>query len=221
MERLSPYDFTGILVPGATVVFAILLCIDQVKLASALESVSVGGLGLFGVLAYVVGHVVQAFGNLVEWAWWFRRGLPTSWLRHGKPALWNAHQHERIIAALIHFGIVPDRDSLQSLTKSAWRGTTAEVYARVAAAGRAGRVDVFNGNFGLHRGVAAGLLLATGVALHAKSELVWLFLPAAGLAAARMERFARHYARELYIQFLCSIEPSAPSTLDPAVNPAP
>ena len=79
-----------------------------------------------------------------------------------------------------------------------------EVYSVVAAAGRSGRVDMFNGNYGLLRGLAASFLVLIGAALvlgHgwiAAGRLGILFL----LAAQRMHRFSNYYALELFVQYL-------------------
>jgi hypothetical protein len=208
-HRLSHYEFTAVLVPGATALLASLLCIKRLDVVSAMTDVSVGGLGLFAVACYVAGHIVQAFGNAIEWAWWFIRGLPTTWLISGHPPLFAAQQRDRIIDALIDLRVVTDRAALANLSAWEWRGLASEVYARVAAAGRQARVDTFNGNFGLHRGVAAGLCVAIGVAIVEESKWIWVFIPALVLALVRMERFARHYARELYAQFLTTLSSPA------------
>lgn len=61
------------------------------------------------------------------------------------------------------------------------------------------------GNYGLNRGIAAGLLVVV-VATLLQTPINWLAVTGVGVAAAlatyRMHRFARHYARELFVQFL-------------------
>jgi hypothetical protein len=85
------------------------------------------------------------------------------------------------------------------------------VYAIVSAAGKHARVDTFNGNYGLLRGLAAAFLALTFVALilgkglYVIGALVILLL----LAIQRMHRFAVHYATELFAQYLLlSAEPA-------------
>jgi hypothetical protein len=87
MRQLDFYEFTGILLPGAIVMTALVLLFPGWGLPTLVKDVSVGGLGIFIVLAYAVGHIVQAVGNVVESAWWKCWGgmptpnLPDCWRR--------------------------------------------------------------------------------------------------------------------------------------------
>jgi len=74
----------------------------------------------------------------------------------------------------------------------------------VAGAGKAARVDTFNGNYGLLRGLAAAFVVLIVVAsvigkgIWIVSALLILLL----LAIQRMHRFAVHYAIEVFTQYL-------------------
>jgi hypothetical protein len=205
VRQFDFYEFTGILVPGATALAGSLLLFPDFLKPESIKDFNVGGLGLFLVLAYVLGHLVQAIGNGFESGWWkLWGGMPTDWVRT-KPARLLAPSQ---VAALEK--TAKERLGLEDLqiahsTPGQWYAITRQVYAEVAGAGRASRIDVFNGNYGLNRGIAAGLLVVLAVAL-LKSPVNWAFVGGAGVAAAlaiyRMHRFARHYARELFVQFL-------------------
>jgi hypothetical protein len=87
-----------------------------------------------------------------------------------------------------------------------WYNVTRQMHAAIAKAGQAGRVEIFNGNYGLCRGLAAGLGLAAVLGAM-KGGLSHWHLPAVLIAGAamcvyRMHRFGVHYARELFVQFL-------------------
>jgi hypothetical protein len=79
-----------------------------------------------------------------------------------------------------------------------------EVYAEVLGAGKAARIDTFSGSYGLMRGLAAAFVVAFVLAIMAGKGgtvlgvLAVLFL----LALHRMHRYSRHYATELFVQFL-------------------
>ena len=113
----------------------------------------------------------------------------------------TAEQRKRLIAALM---IDPINRDLATASKAEYGGIVREVYAIVSGAGKAARVDTFNGNYGLLRGLAAAFLaliivaVALGEGLHVVAVLVILLL----LAVQRMHRFAVHYATELYTQYL-------------------
>jgi hypothetical protein len=73
----------------------------------------------------------------------------------------------------------------------------------VAKNGKVERIDTFNGNYGLNRGLCSGFFaLALVAAVHAQWYVVIGFLVLAIVFAYRAYRFGVHYARELYLQFL-------------------
>src|SRR5258708_7486010 len=83
MKTFDFYEFTGILVPGALMLVGILLVYPQVNIVFP-SALTVGDLGLFVVIAYAAGHVVQAIGNGVEQVLWLALGgRPTDWVRTG------------------------------------------------------------------------------------------------------------------------------------------
>jgi hypothetical protein len=113
-------------------------------------------------------------------------------------------QHKRILEAVrAKFQISQDLSTLSGAQASA---VVREIYALVAASGKPSRVDTFNGNYGLMRGLAAAILVITIAAIVASKGLyvigglIVLFL----LAIQRMHRFGKHYATELFAQFLAT-----------------
>lgn len=205
MKQFDFYEFTGILVPGVVSLMGVLLLFPDVFRPDFIKDFSVGGLGLFVVLAYVLGHLVQAIGNVVEAAWWkLWGGMPTDWVRT-KPDRLLAPSQVAALGKLIRERLGLEETEITNSTRSQWYWLTCQIYAQVSNAGRASRIDVFNGNYGLNRGIAAGLLAVISVAL-LNSPTNWAFIGGMGIAVAlalyRMHRFARHYARELFVQFL-------------------
>lgn len=205
MKQFDFYEFTGILVPGVAALAGILLLYPAAFKPEFIKDFSVGGLGLFVVLAYVLGHLVQAVGNAVESAWWKAfGGMPTDWVRSKPDSLLAPAQVTALEQTAKERLNMPDLQ-IGQCSKGQWYGLTRQIHADVAAAGRVSRVEIFNGNYGLNRGIGSGLLVALVTSLF-QTPINWTFVglvaTAAGLALYRMHRFARHYARELFVQFL-------------------
>jgi len=207
MKTFDFYEFAGVLAPGAVTLFGVSLICPNLNVALHSKEFTIGDLGLFVILAYVAGHLTQAIGNIVvEQLWWkVCGGMPTDWVRSGKGKLLPEIQvkalEEQIPAKL---GL-SQPVQLEKMADKEWFGVTRQIYAAVAAQSRAGRVDIFNGNYGLNRGIAAALLILSVLALFnslCSWKTVFLLLVGASIAVYRMDRFGKHYARELFIQFL-------------------
>jgi hypothetical protein len=209
MRDFDFYEFVGVLMPGATVVFgSALLELVDLPFMRTEDSLSFGDLGATVVLSYVAGHLLQAFGNWFETGWWrLWRGRPTDWVRRNTrdDSVLSARQKIELDRKIRELCEIPQDVSLHSVTASEWRGITSQIYASVANAGRSSRVDIFNGNYGLLRGLTvAFLLLLLGTIIYDRTDSsnIWLLLAASLLALFRMHRFGIHYARELFIRFL-------------------
>jgi hypothetical protein len=207
MRDFDFYEFAGIIAPGMLVVVggAIILIPDYEKL-SKLAELSVGGLGIGLLLAYIAGQLVQTIGNGVEKVWWrLRGGMPSDWVRSGKYMLIADKQHT-LLQDCVRQMLKSETFELNStLDANNWYAITRQVYAAVASANRATRLDVFNGNYGLHRGIASSLL----VLLFMVTIVDWqnwkyegLIVVLIAMAIYRMNRFGMHYGRELFIQFV-------------------
>ena len=203
MKTFDFYEFTGILVPGSITIVAILLLFPQSRTTFFPPDLSVGDLGLFVVLAYAAGHITQAVGNGVEWLLWrIMGGMPTDWIRTRTHPLLAEEQIQALPAKFasglnIHIATI----DATHLSAGAWYSLTRQIYAEVAAQSRNGRVDTFNGNYGLNRGIASALLIGLIPFLFVHG-FVLLILMSTGIALYRTYRFGIQYARELYIQFL-------------------
>src|SRR5262245_47565209 len=155
MKRFDFYEFAGVLAPGVVVMYGLARIYPGLGILVHDEKVGFGELGLLLILAYVAGDLLQSLGNLIEWRWWrCAGGWPSDWVRTRK---WNiiAAAQWRVLPARIRNGLqITCPDDLVKLTPEEWRPITRQVYAAVRKAGRAERVDIFNGNYGMFRGVA-------------------------------------------------------------------
>jgi hypothetical protein len=196
------YEYAGVIIPGAVLLLGLVWLFPDHRLLFSKEGVTFGELGLFVIVAYAAGQLVQAIGNFIESVWWkLWGGWPS-----GKVLVKHyvsPEQHKRIVEALQTKLKFTASDSI-NLPVSVVR----EVYALVAAAGKAARIDMFSGNYGLARGLAASFFVLLPAAVGASQSryviggLIILFL----LALQRMHRFGKHYATELFVQFLTFAE---------------
>lgn len=206
VASFDSYEYVGVIVPGSIVVASAGWLFGAGPAGEALWNTTVGGLGIFVILAFVAGHLLQAVGNGLEAVWWrWRDGMPTDWIRDRPSTLISASQSEKLagqIRAVLKLDLGGD---VGAVPKADWHPIVRQVYAAVATSGRAERVDQFNRTYGLLRGIAAGCLSGTLLSLlelpDALGATILLGI-ATGLAIFRMDRFGRHYARELFVQFL-------------------
>jgi hypothetical protein len=196
------YEYAGFIVPGAVIIVATLWLFPESRALFAKDGITLGEFGLFVVIAYAAGQLVQAVGNGLEWIWWKPQGgMPSIRVLCGKYL--STEQHKRLLEALSPR--LGDADACK-LPQSERLAIVREVYAEVAGTGKAGRVDVFTGSYGLVRGLAAAFVMVFALALVASKGIIVLcvlgvlFL----LAVSRMHRYGRHYATELFAQFLAA-----------------
>lgn len=212
MRQFEFYEFVGVLAPGAFLLYGLSLLFPQAGPIVQGKEVTFGDLGIFVLLAYVAGQLIQALGNAIEWTWWRAwNGWPSDWPRSDKHHLLSVPQREQLLGKVRNLLALPAEADPFQLPPRDWMAVVREIDATIQAAGRSKRVEAFNGNYGLNRGLVASLaaLLALTLAVHGVSGWKADLLLSAGTAIAlfRMHRFGRHYARELFVQFL-----SLPST---------
>lgn len=205
MKKLSFYEQVGILVPGAALVFGMLFQFPSVQTLMGKEGITIGGLGVFVILAYALGHLLAALGSPIEKAlWFFAGGMPSNWILEADKKLLSAEQAARVLSLVRDRFSLPVSD-LEALQVGDWHPIFRQIYADVESNGRPARGDIFNGNYGLNRGLCAAALVLTCATL-LNPPINWILV--AGLAIVcfgylyRMYTFGIHYAREIYSQFL-------------------
>lgn len=203
MQKMSLYEQIGIVIPGSVLVFGLVLYYPEIKILTTKDGMSVGELGLFVLIAYAAGHLVAAIANALEGLFWgVLGGMPSAWVTRDPPALLSLQQIENL-RAKTGTRLSVTIEKMAGLDKKTWWLISRQIYADVAKNGRADRIDTFNGNYGLNRGLASACLVLLVVALAHMDLLIGagLFFGAA-IYSYRAYRFGEHYARELYLQFL-------------------
>lgn len=203
MQKMTFYEQIGIVIPGALLLFGLFLYFPSLQSLIGNTGVSVGELGLFLLISYAAGHFIAAIANLIENLFWsFFGGMPSLWVVNKRPTILSPQQLEQLrlkIASRLQF----DFANLYGIERTVWFPICRQVYADVAKNGKPDRIDTFNGNYGLNRGLmAACLTLASVGALNENWEIVVGLLVCTAVYGYRAYRFGVYYARELYLQFL-------------------
>jgi hypothetical protein len=203
-KNFSFYELTGILIPGATLVFGLLFFFPEFRALFFSDGVSIGGLGLFLLISYAAGHLAAALGSVTEIAVWLGRGRPSNWVVGENSSLLSPEQIDNL-EQLIKQRLRLDISSLREMTPKQWLPISRQIHADVMSHGKPARIDSFDGNYTLNRGLGAALLALALLSL-AYSETDWRvtvgLLPIALIYTYRMYRFGLSYASELYAQFL-------------------
>jgi hypothetical protein len=202
VNKLTFYEQVGIVIPGSVLMAGLLFYFPALNALVAKDGVTLGQFGIFLLLSYAAGHFIAALGNVLESILWrLFGGMPSDWITKQQSPLLSAQQ----IAALetkiaSRFGM---NVTLPGLDHKVWWPLSRQVYADVGKNGKVDRIDTFNGNYGLNRGLSAACIaLAIIAATQAQWHVVIGFVALAIVFAYRAYRFGVHYARELYLQFL-------------------
>jgi hypothetical protein len=203
------YEYAAVIIPGAVLILGLIYFFPEGRDLWGKDGLSFGEFGIFVILAYAVGHLVQGIGNYIERAFWPVFGdLPTTQIiKKGKHL--SPSQHTLLLKAIkTDFGVT-DAD-LNKPTGTLQLPVVRAIYGAVARANRTQRVDTFLGNHGLSRGLAATFLV-----LLALSAYPWkATLPPIALAILlvislqRMRRFGWHYGSELITEYLAIKRPN-------------
>jgi hypothetical protein len=214
------YEFAAILVPGAALVLGASTALS-LPLPAIASDITIGGFGVVVLASFVCGHLVQAVGNVLEAAWWKAAGgWPTDKVRAGKahlPAAQVAGIEARLSVVLKLDGV-----HVRDLSRAEWRAIVQQIRAALGPGDAVKRLEIFNANYGLFRGLASALLVVAAILVATdvhRWPLACLFVSAAGVALLRMHRFAGHYGRELFAQFLQV--PDGGKSQAPPPTPAP
>lgn len=208
-SQFNAYEYIGVIAPGAVLSLGVMLLWPQTKEIFLNSNVSVGELGLFLIIAYVAGHLLQSVGNAMEKVLWkVFGGMPTDWVLNQKQNLISSQQRIRLQAIILR---APNASALENLSARQWHSVVREMYIDIEKAGRTNRIDSFNRTYGLLRGIASAfLVLGIVIPIRDADNLeaaAWVLGAGFVPAIIRMFRFARNYGRELLIEYVSLKDP--------------
>jgi hypothetical protein len=202
VNKMTFYEQVGIVIPGSVLMFGLLLLFPTLQSVLTKDGVSLGDFGIFLLLSYAAGHLIAAIGNAAESILWpLVGGMPSDWITRADATLLSATQMDLLEKKLENrLGI---KKKIQGMDRTVWWPISRQIYADVAKNGNPDRIDTFNGNYGLNRGLAAATFaLACVTAVHGKWLVALGLLVLTAVYDYRAYRFGVHYGRELYLQFL-------------------
>jgi len=197
-KEFSFYEFVGILVPGATLLFFIELIIEVDFEKAIIDFSKIGESFVFLVIAYGMGHILQALGNVYESMFWkIIGGMPTQWLTKGnrfRINLFDLEQTEKIKTKIFQqFGEKSGKDYGRDVYN--WLSLKEKVTEK--------RIDIFNANYSLLRGLTVTFYLLSLIVLFFIGwKLILIPFILGFLSNYRMFRFAKLYAEEIFRSYL-------------------
>ena len=199
----DPYDVIGVITPGTVLALLLVLHSSELRVLLGDKGLTAGDLGLFVMVAFVLGQMLTAMGRLVEVVVFVGEDLPTDTLRKTGQRILTTEQCK---ALEIKAGIMEGAPvELSTVGCQDWRIITARMAARVRAAGRGQRFEIHNRTFGMARGLTAAFSIAAVVYawFHLQRiDVIALAVILALAAAMKMRSAGKHYARGLFIEFL-------------------
>jgi hypothetical protein len=211
MKQLSLYDILGVLAPGTVFTIGIMALYPDTVKAIPNKEFSVGDFGVVVLISYVMGNLVAALGNLLEIPYWrITGGQHSDLARRDGAGVISQLQLAAVERRLRGAKFLNPDERISGLSVVEWRGITRQIYAYIAAHKLTTRVDAFNAQYGMNRGIAAGFLSLAAMTIVHSGFSLWrvqlILLICTALATYRMQRFSRHYAAELFRQFIISPE---------------
>jgi len=204
MKQFEYYEFIAVLIPGVILLYGLSLVFKEVTLVFG-QNISLGGFGLFFIISFAVGHLLQAFGNIFESVYWrFNSGMPTDWIRSGKGSLFDEATREELGKRIQQHFKLKDFN-FDEVSCGEWNSIVRQIYIQVEKQEQNRRVDIFNSYYGLFRGMSVSFFILS-ICILIKSVHLWPWvifcLALLAVSMFRMHRFSRYYAKELFLQFI-------------------
>ncbi|HSA84152.1 MAG TPA: hypothetical protein VLF20_04680 [Patescibacteria group bacterium] len=201
------YEILALILPGSVLLFGLSKLFPSMMLFSIDKDFSAGEFGIFIIIAYAVGHIVQVLGGGIEFIWRKFRGNPTEWIDIGKKQLIFDNQTKDLEQRLAKRLNIPlEEFHLHELTRRQWLNAIKQMQISVELAGKTGRLEKFQAIYMMCRGLIATLVIlacsSAFVITHHSWYIPYLLLSFAAILLYRMGKFERASVRELVIQFL-------------------
>jgi len=204
-SQFNAYEYIGVIAPGSVFCLGVMFLWPETKATIFNQDITIGEFGLFIIVAFVVGHLIQSIGNVIENILWrCFGGMPTCWVLQSKQTLLSFNQLKTLEKITLHNH--GEFTLLKNISSTEWVPVVREMYVQLLKAGRTGRIDAFNRNYGLLRGIASSFILIALLIVikdfHDYMVSIIILIFGAIPSLYRMYRFGRNYGRELLIEYI-------------------
>ena len=195
-KEFSFYEFVGLIVPSVILLYSVQLLIFNGKGDHFFDSAKLGDSAIFIVISYGIGHILQFLGEKYARFIWkkYFGSEPTQWLttpNHQGKLLFYDDAFNTEVATRIKVKFPHTVGDYGPLT-----------YNYLFQNNKTARIDIFNGNYSLFRGLSISFLT---VALVSIFTLNWFFAVIAivlfVISGFGMVAFGRYYATEVFRTF--------------------
>jgi hypothetical protein len=207
MKEITLYDVLGVLAPGTVITLGLVTLYPELATIITRKEFTIGDFGLIVLVSYVAGNLVAAVGHFIEMPLWkIRGGSPTDRARKNSSGILSKREQDALQDKLRQLKMIGDDEAIAKLKSNDWWSVARRIYTYVEARGMTRRIDLFNAQYGMNRGIAAGFFVLLLIMLFRSGISSWrtegVLAACAGLSLYRMNRFSRYYATELFRQFL-------------------
>ena len=155
MKNFGLYDILGVLAPGSIMVVGIVALFPEALGLVKHDEFTAGEFGLVVLLSYAAGNLVAGLGNLLQIPYrWIKVHSPSANFRKDGRDLLSKRQLNRMQTKLRIAGMLDPAEELASVSEEDWQTLSREVYAFLGARKMTARIDTFNAEYGMNRGVA-------------------------------------------------------------------
>jgi hypothetical protein len=206
-----------VIVPGGFFC-AVLMLIYHHNAAIDIHEWTVGALGVFLIMAYAVGHLVQTLSNMIEVFYWRAvGGMPIDWIRSGKK---NLLSERKVLELEAHARVKLKLGSgfkIREQEGGTWYYTCRQMHALVVEHRPSQRAVHLESCYAINRGLACCVFALSVIYLLndpftspveiQETDFNHLYMGTAIvltgiLTLGRMQRYCVQYALELFAQFV-------------------
>ncbi len=165
MNKINTYEYSSIICPGAILILGVLLFYSDGH--EYLKNFDLGDLGLFTILSFCMGNILQGLANIFEDLIW-----------HPKKITKKIFEKEKI--------------------KMSFK----EIYLIVSKNGNIDRIDIFNKQYGLMRGLFISSFLLSLLSIIMANLFIFSFFVVVSLICIyRAVHFSKLYSKELAMEY--------------------